>query len=82
MGKPVVATDVGGTSEMLKDGFNGFLIKPKDIDSMVEKLNKLITDKRLKETLTRNARKSVSDSFCLSKMVSKTEKLFNSVLHF
>ena len=29
-GKPVIGTDVGGISDAIIDGFNGFLIKPND----------------------------------------------------
>lgn len=39
-GKPVIATDVGGTNEIVKDKITGFLIRPKD----VVKLRKLIIE--------------------------------------
>ncbi len=35
-GVPVIAYDLGGPGELIEDGFNGFLVKPNDIDAMIE----------------------------------------------
>lgn len=40
--KPVVATDVGGTNEIVKDGVTGYLVKPKDIDGLKEKIEMIM----------------------------------------
>lgn len=38
LSKPVLATSGGGTNEVIEDGRNGFLLKNKDVDGLVEKL--------------------------------------------
>ena len=38
LSKPVLATEGGGTNEVVEDGRNGFLLKNKDVDGLVEKL--------------------------------------------
>lgn len=43
-GKPVVATDVGGISEILRHGRTGFLVKPKDVDGMARYLSILLME--------------------------------------
>ncbi|QKG85692.1 glycosyltransferase family 4 protein [Kroppenstedtia pulmonis] len=43
-GKPVVATDVGGISEILRHGRTGFLVKPKDADGMARYLSILLME--------------------------------------
>src|SRR5262249_449414 len=43
-GLPVIATAVGGAPELVEDGINGFLVPPDNIDSMVQKLEKLLQD--------------------------------------
>jgi glycosyltransferase involved in cell wall biosynthesis len=76
MGKPVIASRVGGIPEVISDGLNGFLFEPKDVLSLVEKLQKLIRDKALKKELSQNARESMISKFSISEMVGKIETLF------
>lgn len=40
-GVPVIASDIGGIPEMVKDGVNGFLAKPGDIESWIEAINQM-----------------------------------------
>jgi len=54
MGKPVVATIVGGLTDLILNNYNGLLVNT-NIDSMMEGLCKLIEDKSLREKLSHNA---------------------------
>jgi teichuronic acid biosynthesis glycosyltransferase TuaC len=49
--KPVIGTIDEGISEIITDGKNGFLVSPKNIDSIVEKISMLINNKNLRETI-------------------------------
>lgn len=42
MSKPIVTTDIAGCKEVVEDGVNGFLCKVKDVESLVEALEKMI----------------------------------------
>ena len=42
--KPVVATNVGGIPEIVKDGVNGLLVRPNDPSALAEALHKLLKD--------------------------------------
>jgi UDP-glucose:tetrahydrobiopterin glucosyltransferase len=42
-GVPVIAYDLGGPGELIEDGFNGFLVKPNDIEGLI-KATKLISE--------------------------------------
>jgi glycosyltransferase involved in cell wall biosynthesis len=75
MGKPVVATNVGGTPEMVFEGVNGFLANPKDSVSLAKKLEKLIADESRRLQIAAKARESVVERFSLVRMVNKTESL-------
>ena len=55
-GVPVVGAAAGGILNLIHDGEDGFLVKPGDIDTYVEKLN-LLRDQKLRETMGKNARK-------------------------
>jgi glycosyltransferase involved in cell wall biosynthesis len=42
LGKPVIGARVGGVPEIIKDGHNGFLVEPKDKDTLARKMKELI----------------------------------------
>ena len=42
LGKPIITTNIPGCREVVEEGVNGFLIKPKDVDSLVQALKKAI----------------------------------------
>ena len=61
-GKPVIATDVGSTKDLVIDGFNGFLIKDKnDIDDIPGKIILILTDREKYNLMSRNS-KAIYDS--------------------
>jgi len=41
MGKPVIASRIGGITELIKDGINGLLVKPGDVNDLKEKITTL-----------------------------------------
>lgn len=43
MSKPIITTDIPGCRETVIDGENGFLCKPKDVDSLVDAIKKFIS---------------------------------------
>jgi glycosyltransferase involved in cell wall biosynthesis len=53
-GRPVVATDVGGTGELLRD--RGLLVPPADSDALAAALGKVLTDRPLSDRLGKDAR--------------------------
>jgi glycosyltransferase involved in cell wall biosynthesis len=54
-GTPVVALDVGGLGEAMKDGYSGFLIGREDGSRFADKVAALLLDARLRRRLSRNA---------------------------
>ena len=51
LGKPVIASNVGGIPELIEDGVNGYLFNPDDPDELEEKIEQLIGDPILVERL-------------------------------
>jgi glycosyltransferase involved in cell wall biosynthesis len=56
-GLPLLATDTGGTKEILEDGENGFIIKMKNASDIAEKIKKLMDDSELREKMAEISRK-------------------------
>jgi glycosyltransferase involved in cell wall biosynthesis len=69
--KPVISTNVGGISEMIEDGVNGFLIESNDAEKCISRINEL-RDSRLRERLGENSYKTYLERF------ANTVQLFQS----
>ena len=55
-GLPIVATDTGGTAEMVKDGLNGFVIKMKDVQDTADKIEKIILHEEMEKRMAKESR--------------------------
>ena len=75
-GKPVIAFDVDGTGEIIKDSFTGFLIPAKDEKILEDKISILIKNPVLREKMGNNGRKLIEQNFSIEKMVDEIEKLY------
>jgi Glycosyltransferase len=61
LGKIVLATRLGGATELINDGVNGFLFTAGDIDGLSEKLNYILSHPELKNSIATAAIASVKD---------------------
>lgn len=75
-GLPVVATNVGGTPEIVEDTHTGYLFEPGNADLLINTLSMLVMDKDLRIKVGNSARKSIVDKFDLSTMVRGYEELY------
>ncbi|MEX1112778.1 MAG: glycosyltransferase family 4 protein [Candidatus Andersenbacteria bacterium] len=55
-GLPVIASDVGGNNEIVKEGENGFLIQGEDAETLADRLTELIDNKELRERMGKRSR--------------------------
>ena len=62
-GLPIVSSKVGGISDMITDGVDGLFFEVDNIDDACNKIEQLIADKKLRETIGRNARYQVSNTY-------------------
>ncbi|NIR55357.1 MAG: glycosyltransferase, partial [Nitrospinaceae bacterium] len=69
MGRPVVLSDIGGASEMVRDGVNGFLYPPGDISALASKLGLLVGDAATRERMALEARRVVRENFSFDVML-------------
>lgn len=76
-GKPVVATNDGGTPEIIDDGSNGILVPPCDAEALAEKLHLLIRDDRLRKQLGANAAETIGTKFSLDQMAARFLQVYN-----
>ena len=70
-GLAIIATDVGGNSEIIVDKKDGLLVPAKNVDALYEAMKKLYKNTGLQETLGAKAREKFMKSYELSDVVEK-----------
>lgn len=76
VGKPVIATNVGGNPELVKDGFNGYLVDSNDHKTLAQKILMLKRQPELLRKLGENALSLSHNDFSLKKMVDQYSELY------
>jgi glycosyltransferase involved in cell wall biosynthesis len=79
-GRPVVATDVGGTGAVVQHGETGFLVPMGDVDAIAGRLHELAADPSLRERLGAEGARRVRESFGRERMVEDVERLYRRLL--
>ena len=74
-GIPVIATNVGGTSEIIGSEKEGFLYKPKNVSELKKKIIQLKEDKKKREELGKNIQKKINAEFDWNKNIKKFEEI-------
>jgi len=74
--RPVVATNVGGNSELVVDGVTGLLVKPRNSDEMAKAINRLLDDSQLRLSMGNEGQKRVEREFNIDKAVRRYEQLY------
>jgi len=78
-GKPIVATDVGGNPEVIRDGENGLLIPPDDDRALATAIMRLLTDPDLAASIGQAGRARFEAEFTLDAMTSRYRDLYESI---
>jgi glycosyltransferase involved in cell wall biosynthesis len=73
---PVVVTRKGGVSTIVKDGYNGYLVRARSQKEIVEKVNLLLEDDNLRKKMGENAYKTVIERFNWNKIAGKFYNLY------
>lgn len=78
MGKPVVSSNIGGASEQVIDGVNGFLFPAGDIKALAEKIG-IIIDKKIFRAMGEKSRSLVVGKFTSRQMVENYQNFLASL---
>jgi glycosyltransferase involved in cell wall biosynthesis len=78
--RPVVATDVGGAREAIRDGITGFLVAAQDHASMAERIVQLLHDPHRAREMGELGRQVVVEQFSSRAQLEQTELLYERLL--
>jgi glycosyltransferase involved in cell wall biosynthesis len=79
-GLPVVATDVGGVSDVVVDGETGFLVPPDASSAFADRLARLASDAALRTEMGRRGRDRVVSRYGLTRLVDDIDRLYRTLL--
>lgn len=73
---PVVVTRKGGIPLAVKDGKNGFFVRPRNANDIAEKVNRLLTDEQLRLKIAKKAREIAVEKFSWKIIARKFENIY------
>ncbi|HEX9960509.1 MAG TPA: glycosyltransferase [Pyrinomonadaceae bacterium] len=79
-GKPIAATNVGGASEAIAEGENGFLVASNDDEMLANRLLELLRDAEKAKTFGARGRAIAEEKFSTAAQLGKTLNLYDGLL--
>ncbi len=79
-GKPVIATTVGGVSELVEDGRTGILVPPKDPKALAQAILRLAKDPAMRESMGKEGQKRAIEKFDIKQTARQYEELYLKLL--
>lgn len=80
LGKPVIATDTGGTSELLTEGVNGYFVENKNVSELAKRIIYLLDNPDKIEELGAKGKQMVYNDFSVEEMTENFISLYKKVL--
>lgn len=79
METPTVATDVGGTRDVVRDEETGILVKPEDPDALAEGIDLLLRDDEFAESVATAGRSLMVDEFSVDGYINRYEEFLKTI---
>lgn len=80
IGKPIIASKIGGIPELIEENENGFLFKYDDIQELERCMNKMFTDKKLTIKQSRKSRELFEQKYSEEIYYNKIMNIYNSLI--
>jgi len=78
--KPIVATAVGGTPDLIEDGVHGLLVPPREPSALAEAVERLLADRDAAAAMGRSAAHRRAEEFTIEAFVRRLEALYLELL--
>lgn len=70
-GVPVITTDIPENRQLIKNGLNGVLVKPAEIKDLEAQMQRLLSDKGLRQQLAKSAQADIERRFALKRVAEQ-----------
>ena len=79
-GRPIVATDVAGCREIVRDGVNGLLVPPGDVEALAAAIQRCLGSRQLRAMFGRAGRGLVEAEFAEEAVVEQTLRVYRQAM--
>ena len=79
-GKPVIVADIPGVREIIEDGRDGLLADPVNPRDLAEKIRRLLSDPKARQTMGARGREKVLESFSIERVTDRIEAVYRAIL--
>jgi glycosyltransferase involved in cell wall biosynthesis len=79
--RPAVATRVGGTPDVIREGIDGFLVEPGDGDGLADRLAELAGDPARRARMGAAGRDRVLERYAVDRLVDDIDMLYRRLLN-
>ncbi len=76
-GLPLVVTDSRGQRELVDDGKNGYIIKIGDVQDLVQRIENIYLDARIRDHIVENAKNNI-DKYLLDNVIKEMSNIYNA----
>ncbi len=80
LGKPVIATNVGGTSEIITNTVNGILVKPKNPEMLANAIIYMLSNQDKVRRMGEMGKKMAKERFAVQRMLNEYSEYYLSLL--
>lgn len=78
--KPVIATDKGGTSEIVENSKNGYLVEYKNVEELASRIEELVDNIALRKIMGERSKNIINEKFNIDTMVDKYIDIYSSIM--
>jgi glycosyltransferase involved in cell wall biosynthesis len=80
LGKPIVATNHGGTPELVLEGKTGFLVPSHDVGALTDRVLELLNNRALADEFGKEGRRRIETAFSLDTMTNSYVRLYRGLM--
>lgn len=80
VGIPLIAFNVDGVPEIIKNNYNGFLVRPKDVEELADRIIRYINNRELINLQGQRGREFVKDKWSIEDMVNKIDGIYQELI--
>jgi len=78
-GLPVIGAKTGGMPEIISDNYSGYLVQPNDPIILAQRIERILTDKKLRDHFILHGHETVAEKFTAKKQFSDFHSLLKSI---
>lgn len=79
LGKPVIATRVGGIPELVRSGSTGFIVEPRDVKGISENIKTFAMNQHLLDAFGQEAMRIAHSEYSVKDNISRLQSLYTSI---